>query len=328
MRKLYYGTGFILLILLQSCISSIRISVKKPAPVNLPETIQKVVVVNNSMIEREDKSSTIEGILSGEIVEGDKIAAEQCVKGVVQQLLESNAYTATSLADIPLRQEHETINWEKIQKVCDSHSAQVLVVLDYFDSNAPAGGVVVSNLLGQPNSSIQGEAYFTIYYPKKKLLKERIRVTDVYYLPTSGSPDPLSMANDVVRKHKYVKSLGYNLGKKAARMLYPKWIWVDREYYGSGNDDLRQAKRMIKEGHWDMAEEKLRPLLDDPKEKIRQRATFNLALVNEGQGELDKAIKMARKAAKKYDDKHAYEYINVLENRKAELREIEWQGTH
>jgi tetratricopeptide (TPR) repeat protein len=263
--------------------------------------------------------STIQRMYS--ILQGEEIEEEEVEKSQFEEDEDGEPKTVEYNPDVPIT-EFDFIIIDECHRSIYNKWRQVL---DYFDSNTPPGGEVASNMLGSGSTSLQGEAYFSIYYPRGQLVKQRIRVEDVYHIQTSGHADPINMASDVMNMRQHLKKLGFNLGYKAASMLYPNWVWVDRKYYGSGSDELKQAKRMIKGGHWDMAEETLLPLLESSDEKVRQRATFNLALVYEGQGNLDKALEMARQAAKKYDDKHAYDYINSLEARKAELRQIQWQ---
>lgn len=80
---------------------------------------------------------------------------------------------------------------------------------------------------------------------------------------------------------------------------------------------------MLRQGNWDLAE---RTLLNDEeyhKRNKRARVLFNLALANEGQGELDNAILYAERAAAEGGGKLANEYLQTLRNRKRQLELIE-----
>jgi tetratricopeptide (TPR) repeat protein len=85
---------------------------------------------------------------------------------------------------------------------------------------------------------------------------------------------------------------------------------------------------MIYFGNWDIAEKKLLPLLDSPKEKVQARASYNLALVYEAQGRLDDAIAMAEKSALDYNCKKAPIYLQKLKQRLNDVIQMEWQRQH
>jgi len=50
--------------------------------------------------------------------------------------------------------------------------------------------------------------------------------------------------------------------------------------------------------------------------KIAGRATYNMAIINEINGDLDAALGWAQKAYEDYNIKPALEYVRILENRK------------
>jgi hypothetical protein len=50
--------------------------------------------------------------------------------------------------------------------------------------------------------------------------------------------------------------------------------------------------------------------------KIAGRAAYNMAIINEINGDLDSALGWAQKSYEDYNDKLAIKYVRILENRK------------
>ncbi|MFA5574464.1 MAG: DUF6340 family protein [Brumimicrobium sp.] len=128
----------------------------------------------------------------------------------------------------------------------------------------------------------------------------------------------ISILNDVQRKSEYFKALGFQLGHKAAGLLYPNWVWVGRSYYSKGSKNIKRAKPMIAKGNWDIAEKQLLMETNPKNEKVQRRILYNLALVKEGQGQITEAIEFAEQSAL-LGDKMANEYLKILRRREAQL---------
>lgn len=309
-----------------SCMSSFRITVQKPTLIDLPQDVKKIVIIDNTSKSKSDFVAAIDGVLSGEQINGDKFAADLFPDGVMHSLRQGKFETERMTKQLP-KNEYGRINSPSLDSIFTESNAQAVIVLNDFDSDAPIGGVVLGNVLGQTQSSITGRATFSVYC-QNKLRIENLLVTERFNIPTSGSLNPIAMIQDVANKRKWYGDLGRATGAIAGSYFYSPWIWVDRSYYNKGSKDLRRAKNMIRFGNWDIAEKKLTPLLDSPKEKVRARASYNLALVYEGQGRLKDAIAMAEKSALEFNSKKAPNYLQTLKYRLNGVRQIEWQKEH
>ncbi len=320
---------------LSSCVSSLNITVIKPAAIDLSSDVKKISVVDNTMRKSVTKrQDVLEGVLTGEQIGGDRKAVAQCMRGITAGILDGNIYNVSNGMNQSFVLPDRRIDWETISKFCDQENAQLLVVVEDFDSDAPMGGAVLGSVTGASGSSLHGKAIINVYYPKERLLREQINVEDVYEVPASGTPkgldalSALEVVQDVMVKKDVTMELGYNLGYKAGAMFYPNRVWVSRRYYGRGSKGLKQAKKMIRRGNWDIAEQKLKQLTESPKRKEQKRAIYNLALAYEGKGDLDNALKTAEIAALEHDVKLAYDYIDILKRRKRDIYTIELQESN
>jgi hypothetical protein len=59
--------------------------------------------------------------------------------------------------------------------------------------------------------------------------------------------------------------------------------------------------------------------------KIAGRAAYNMAIINEINGDLDAALKWAQKSYEDYNNKLGLNYVRILENRKAKNFALEQQ---
>jgi len=306
--------------------TSFRITVEKPAVIDLPNDVKKIVVIDNTDKGKAKVEAVIDGVLSGEQVNGDKMAADVFPDGMMQSLRNGN-YIAERVSKPLPKDADGRINSTSLDSIFTDNSAQAIIVLTKFDSDAPIGGVVLGNVLGQAQSTITGRATISVYC-QNNLTMENVLVTDRFVIPTSGSTNPLALLQDVVNKRKWYADLGRATGAMAGSYFYSPWVWTDRDFYNKGCKSLRRAKKMIYFGNWDIAEKKLLPLLDSPKEKVQARASYNLALVYEAQGRLDDAIAMAEKSALDYNCKKAPIYLQKLKQRLNDVIQMEWQRQH
>ena len=60
--------------------------------------------------------------------------------------------------------------------------------------------------------------------------------------------------------------------------------------------------------------------------KIAGRATYNMAILSEINGDLDEALNLARKAWGDYNIKQALDYVRILENRQYKSDVLEAAG--
>lgn len=326
MKKSYLLPFLLITLVLVGCRTSFRITVQKPAVINLPTGVKKIIVVNNT-IQKQDFKNVADGILTGEQINGDKRAADVFPDGLMRSLT-NGGYTSMRVNAITLKK-NSNIDYAVLDSLFSANDAQAVIVLDKFDSDSPIGGTVLNDAIGSTQSRLIGRATMSVYCQKNRLSMENVLVTSYFNIPTSGSLNPLALIQDVVNKKKWYGSLGRATGGQAGTYFYSPWVWVNRQFYNKGSLGLRRAKKMIYHGNWDIAEKKLNYVLEGARNnKVRGRASYNLALVYEGQGRLEDAIKMAEKSALMYNCKSAPSYLQVLKRRRNDVQIMQWQQQH
>lgn len=321
MRYSILSLFLILFSLFCSCKSSLNISVLRPASVDIPKNVKKVVVLNNTLLRNKTGKAVVEGILTGEQLYGDKNASLACVNALVRGINSSKMYSSTYRGEKEVLNFDKSVNWDAVKEICDKENAELLVALDFFDTNSGLGAKVLGGV-----NQVAGTAHFSIYYPAEQLLISDFVVTD-YKATGAASPSlhPLAVINDAVVKSELLIAVGETVGAKASSEIVPTWIWVNRMFYTGGGRELRFTKHLIRNGNWDLAEQKLLELTGSIKDRKVRKANHNLALVKEAQGDLESAIKYAETAAFTFNDKHAAAYLPILKMRQNDEARLAYQ---
>jgi hypothetical protein len=308
----YFFIFLALALTLSSCSKkSFRISVTRPAQIAVPDGISSFIILNN-VNDSNSPDELLKQALTGQQPNGNILAADQAVTGLLRAFDDSRYYRGIVLRNINVRDGQRLVNWAVVDSMCAANDAQGVIEIEYFTSQAPIGGVVLGNVLGAGNHPLRGAAFVNIYLPGFQSHLERLDYNDVFNIPISGTINPLNILTDVMRKREYYGALGFSIGRRIGASMTPSWFWADRVYFKKGSREIRMSRNLIRRGHWDLAERQLTPALSHHKRRARGRAMFNMALVYEGQGHLSKAIEMAERSAFETNTRPAYKYINTL----------------
>lgn len=316
MKSTFYVLA--LCLIFASCKTSFRISVQEPAVIDLPGDASSFGIINN-VNNTNSPEQSIGSVLNSAKINGNVAAAERMTDGVHRSIENSNSLSSVTIKADSVRLYGGAINWEYLDTLAAQNDLDGFIEIAEFRTVSPVGGTIAANVEGKSSTKLHGTAYINYYVNEGHWVRERFVVRKSYRIPTSGSTSILDMLADVQKKREYYRALGFELGLHAGRLIYPNWVWVNRKYYNKGSKELKRAAPMIQQGNWDIAEKQLQYALDNGGKKARARANYNLALVNEGQGELDNAIQYAETAALEYGDKLANEYLSTLRQRKRQM---------
>lgn len=308
------------------CKTRFRITVKEPAVIDLPNNARSFGIVNAVNEENSPEQKIAGAVLGTEQINGNVEAAERAVEGALRALGKSNSLQGTKAPQVQdVYNNDGSINWKMLDSIAEKEGFDGFIELSKMETQSPVGGTVLANATGQNNMRLDGSMYVNTYIVKDHVAIEQFKVFHRYNIPTSGSTSLINILNDSKRKTEYFKALGFQLGYEAAALLYPNWVWVNRTFFNKGSRILRRSKPMIQEGNWDIAEEQLTMGLNAKSERVRGRVLYNLALVNEGQGELDQAIKYAKESALVCGNKLANDYLRILKDRKRQMSILKQQ---
>jgi hypothetical protein len=149
----------------------------------LPDDVHSIAIVNRSLPgEDQEDAKTMEAILTGEIAGSDRLASDDCIKGVYDAVMglentELVIPAALRMAGTGTRELPDMLDWEKVAEICDQEGADALLVLETFDSNtdllvsAAVDQVASIITTGAPSPAIPGQvkvhvvSYWRLYDP-------------------------------------------------------------------------------------------------------------------------------------------------------------------
>lgn len=309
------------ILFLPSCKTSFRISVLEPAIAKIPENVQRYAVINE-VDETNSPDQVVGAILMGEQVNSNVIAAERALDGVLRALEESGNLKGEILMNAgEFRTSDGELNWKYIDTLAKKRDVQGFIEFVEMRTTSPLASTIQVTASGSRTARIEGTLFVNVYVANSHEKYERYWIRRSYNVPMSGTMTLTTIMADAKRKRDYYRALGFDLGYGAGRLVYPNWVWVNRDYYTKGSAALKRAKPMIQKGNWDIAEKQLMMDIDNRSDKVRRRVLFNMALVKEGQGDLGAAINYAEQSALE-GDKMANDYLQKLKRRRDQLAEF------
>ena len=342
--RLLFIPAILLLATISSCsMNGLTMSVTEPAPVTLDPAIEHVGIINRSMPSEEyEELDKIDKVLSLEGKELDKKAGHAAMMGLFDELTKNDRFATINTLDTlsidnpGLGVFPAPLSWSEVQKIGHEQGVDILFVLSFYDTDTRVDykmvpvevstpidlGITLMEHQATVNTLIK--TGWRIYDVKNKLiLDEYVLYNKVV---TSGRGiNPVKAAKAALDRDPAVMQTSTRLGEQYAWRILPYRIRVSRDYYVKGSNNFKIGKRRAQTGDWNGAAEKWEEELYNPKRKVAGRAHYNMAIINEINGDLDAAIEWASKAYTDYKNKEALDYLRVLKRRAAKNQQVKNQ---
>ncbi len=335
MKSLTLCSIILSLILLISCSSTntLTMSVKEPAPVDIPNDVKTVGIINRSLSsDKTSKLDDVDKILSVEGKDFDKNGAARMLQSCFDELTAMGTYEEVKMInDSTLRSPGlgifpASLAWEEVERLCNENEVDIIYVLSFYDTETAIDyhiskeGKVGIGELSVPLVKHHATVYtkvksgWRIYDPVNKLVLDEFIVHQNVISKGSGI-NPLKAVEAIKGRTEAVLEASMFLGISYAQRIIPYYVRVSRLYYVRGTENFKIAKRRARTGNWDGAAELWEKELDNSKRKVAGRACYNMAIISEINGDLDEAMKWASKSYADYNIKKALDYVNILKYR-------------
>lgn len=334
---------FSVIIVLQACSSTnhLTLSVTEPAPVYINKQVGKIGIINRSIPDKKYEAlDAIDKILTIEGKELDKKGSMVAIENLKSELLKNNRIQNVVLIDsidykkYGIDQFSAELSWAKIDEICKKHNVDAIYELSFFDTDSNVNYKTVTsqvnNSFGIKIPIIEHEATvntliksgWRIYDNKDKVISDYYTTAKTVTLSGRGI-NPLKAFETILGRKDAVLSVSKNIGENYALRILPYNIRVSRDYYVKGTNNFEIGQRRAQAGKWDSAAELWLLETKNTNPKIAGQACYNMAIINEINGNLDTAIEWATKSYTDYNDKIALRYLNILKNRKAKNEQLE-----
>jgi hypothetical protein len=341
-RSVFFLVVVVIFFLSCSKTNLVFMNVQEPAPVSMPPSIKTIGVINRSLSSDETKKvNVIDQVLSAETPDLDKEGAIEGIGGLRDELTKNDRFTeVVVLNDLDMRTTGSgvfpaALPWETVQKICTEHHLDALFALELFDTdtkiNYTTKPITIKTPLGsipgfehQANMATYVKTGWRIYDPAGHNVIDEYTIGKTLNFAGNGITPALALQGLIGRKDA-VKQAANSAGHEYAAGILPFWIRVTRDYYVKGTNNFAIAKRKAQTGNWDDAAKLWEKETTNNDRKIAGMACYNMAIINEINGDLDAAINWAQKSYEDYNNKLALKYVNILRNRKARVNTLKRQ---
>ncbi|MDX1769532.1 MAG: DUF6340 family protein [Arenibacter troitsensis] len=340
--------GYIVIgILLVSCsaTNNLTMGATEPAIVHLPKDVQRIGIINRSLPSEGNKQiDKIDQILSAEGLHLDKKGAEVAIQALSDKLAGTGRFEEILILDneTEIRKGLDvfpaSLSWEVIEGICAANGVDAIFSLSFYDTDTQVSykpsvmqlpnslGVKVSVPAHEVTLNTLIKNGWRIYNPSTRQIVDEFMYTD--HLVSSGKGiNPVKAIEAVARRNEAVEELSRNIGYAYGSRLSPYKHRISRDYFVRGTDNFIVAKRRAQTGDWQGAAQLWEKELDNSKAKIAGRACYNMAIINEINGDLNAAMDWASKSYADYDNKDALRYLNILKYRISQNEILEQQAS-
>ena len=294
----------------------------------LPENVHFIAAVNRSLTSEEDSDSRIiEAIVTSEVAGSDRLASDECIKGVYDAILvlentELIIPKTVKMVGTGTRELPELLDWEQVARICQAEGADALLVLETFDSNtdllastatSQAAAILTT---GSPVPALPGQikmqvsAYWRLYDPRTRQIIDQYQHNAYRTFDTRGGILPPTALPETA----------YEAGRSYVERFLPGYYVVRRELYkrtsGAAKHQFKAGYRRTEVANWEGAIEIWSELTEHKQRKTAGRACLNIAVANEVLGDTQNALEWAKRSYEYYDDKLGRTYSKILLRRK------------
>jgi len=324
-----------------SSTSNLTLSVPQPSNVFLSKEVQSIGIVNRSIPNvNYNKLDAIDKILSLEEKNLDKQGANAAIQGLQNGLSKNNRFTNVIVIDSLLLKDFgidifsPSLSNNDIEKLCNKYNVNAIYELSFFDTDTNVKYNTVTkqttNTLGIKIPIIEHQVAvntliksgWRIYDNFSKTLSDQLPLHTNFELVGYGI-NPVIAFETIKNRKNEVLRISNNLGLNYANQIVPYTIRERRTYFVRGNDYFKIAQRKAQTGDWDGAAVLWEKETLNKNPKIAGRAYYNMAIINEINGDLNAAIDWASKSYSNFNNREALNYLRILRNRVAKNQIIE-----
>lgn len=333
----------VLALAFSSCATQgLYLNVTQPAPVTIAPEIKTVGIIDRSNPTDQTKTfDLVEKILTLEGTDLDEVGTGEAIRGVTDELKENDRFSdvrflrdfdfkASNIGVLPM-----PLTWDQVRQVCNDAGVDALFALEMYDTdtrvNYSAEKIKIKTPLGEipglehiANMETLVKTGWRIYCPGEDVIADEYIVNEAVVFSGRGI-NPAAAVAGLLNRKEAVKEVSNKAGRIYASRLLPYRISVDRDYYVKGTDNFKIAKRKARLGKWDEAGDLWQKETGNPRSKIAGRACYNMAIINEINGNLDSALEWAQRAYEDYRNRLALRYSRILENRKYNNQVLSYQ---
>jgi len=315
-----------------SSVKEMQVYVPKPTLVKLPSDIKRIVIVDKT---QGNFLTSIEGVLTGEMIGIDKILSQECISGLTNPFLKNSDIQITRHSE-RLKSENKTstgfgtiMNWNQVEQIANQNNADALLMLEYFDSDFTVRDVANPNNVGAIlfQGFAKAKVGIRIYLPKtQSLFYENSFTFSKTYGETAVNKQLL--LGKLLIGTDAMKYVSYELGNFVGKRFVTYKTWEDRVIMKSKTDATKRAERQILAQDYTNAIVTLEgAFITEQNVSNRADIAHNLGYCYEIDGDLELSKKWLTESFTLSGNRKTQNYLDIINNRISEAKILENQNT-
>ncbi len=329
--------------ILLSCGSTQQVSVStwEPPAVKLAHKIKRIGIINESQPQADPEiKSDLEAWIMYSDQELSKASKRAALSGLFQQLAKDPRFDSIVLIqnsknELPLAADQkDSIAWSSLMDLCDEYHIDAVFALAFHNTDTQ---VTLKKTKFEQKDMLREsmltkgqeitletliENGWRIYDPYNKAILDEIVLNDQIISIAKGE-DAISALQAVESRKDSIMAISKRNGNSFALRLQPSQHSVARKYFSRGTENLAKADSLAKANQWKAASKLWQEDMSHPNPKIRGRAYYNMAVINEIYGDLETAMDWAMKSFDIHEAKYTEKYMAALAARLGDQTEIE-----
>ncbi|WP_245579230.1 DUF6340 family protein [Algoriphagus mannitolivorans] len=326
--------AFLFLACFTSCSKNVTMNRLVPAPVSVPNHIQKIVLVDRTK-PQSGGFAILEGLITGELPFE--------VRNSIQATLASLQMTLNSSPRYQIVRANERLtggffgqvfpnplDWNTVNQLAESYSADAVLSLENFSSDFVISDQqrTIKKTIREGNTTRQIEvpgfyvegvstvsAGFRLYDPKGKSIVDQQRFEKRNLWSAEGETKAQALAL-LITKADAARIVGEMAGAGYAYKIAPMFAEINREFFPKSKTEPLVAKgaRLAEVDRWEEAIEIWRAAIPEADEKSAGMLAYNIAVGYEVLGSLELAKEWAGMAYTDFGLKKGRSYVKTLQN--------------
>ncbi len=335
-----------------ACTRNVFVPVLVSAPVDVGEHINTIAVVDRTT--PGDSGDNPSGEKQSARQSGlHREASQRAVEGLVRTLEQSPKYSSVTrtaerlTTPVTMGQWPPPLSWTEIEGLAARYNSDAVLVLEAFDTDFMiTDGGIMSVPSGNPRrvsspadvsrsrSGTSGDIPrsrvraggvvgiklgFRLYDPVNRSVADEFMFNHHARWEAQGNPVQM-VVGGIIDHRNAVIDASFESGVIYGERISPLWITLNRDFFtrGRGDIDFNTGVRRATVNDWEGAMDAWYRSVDSDKRKTAGRSAYNLALMHEIEGDLERALEWARYSYSDYRIKRARNYAAMLEIRIAE----------
>jgi len=283
--------------------SQIQFQALEAPQVVLPADINRIAFVDRNLHFPSDSVTqyySVSGMIMKDSIDYTSSLSLNCYKGFRENISEYLQQDSIPFVRLPERKMPDTLQktapleWSRVDSICKATESDVLAVLENIQAFIKHDIVEGDSYWALTEINYMG--LWRIYDPVYQKIYDERFIADSLFLETEASSFNRLVYQKIPSRQQLLNDASYELGRSYVDLISPRWKDVSRDYFVGGDKRLSAALYFIQKTEFGKAIGIWDGLTKGDDARLAGRASYNLAVVYEMKGEMQKAKQWIRKS--------------------------------